>query len=528
MLNRKLLKQLILLSSLSIINNKVKAENQCLSNLDCAKYNTDTDTHVCIRYDGQTDYACYSSSVAYCDSDATCQGINPSLKYCYVPPWITNKNSQKQCFTVHEVGGSCVEDYHCTDGFVCSDNVCVVDISGPSGAAVIKSNAVANSDTNTNTSANTNTNTNTNSNADADADNNTDTTTSKSTDSNVKSTNSTSTTTEKTGTKGKTGSSKSSSSNKSSNSTSTLDLDDYDDEKKDKPIEILGLPLWAFILLATIPVIFLIAVLWGLAIGRKSYREEEERKKGRMALKNSKKDMEINYKGASTENLLSQSTSDLSLKDDMLKNYLQGDKKKTREAVPSTVSSNSTIGNNLTAVTVESKSKTSPHLEVPKTRKPRKSNASSTSNSDINIPPKPKKPKSIVNSDFSDTNSYKGLLAAGQPMGMSAAESGIYSSYFGGGASTVSSSYFQQPMGVPQPDPAMTALYYQQYMAAQAQQAAAAQQYMAQYYIDRGMGMPTVDMMQYQQMYGMGMAYPGTEASASASETKKTKHKGGK
>ncbi|ORX51788.1 hypothetical protein BCR36DRAFT_582825, partial [Piromyces finnis] len=465
MFNKKLIKQIILLSTLNIIQY-TKAESQCSSNLDCAKYNTEVDTHVCIRFNGQTDYVCYLSTEAYCDSDKTCQAYNEKLKFCYVPPWITNKNSQKQCFTVHQAGATCVEDIHCEEGLVCSDNVCVKDIGN---TRVVGSKG-----------------------------NSTETTTSKTT-------------------------SKNKASSKSTNSsTNTIGLDDDDEEKKKGPIEIIGLPLWAFILLTAVPVIFIIAILWGLSIGRRSYREEEERKKGRLAIENNKRDLETNYKG-SNESLLPKSSSEINMKDELLKNYVNAEgKKKGNEFVSSSISSNSTIGNNLTAVTVDSKGKTSPFLDVPKTRKPRKSNAST--NSDVNIPPKPKKPKSIVNSEYSDSNSFKGLLSSGQPMGMSAAESGIYSSYFGGaGGSTVSASYFGgQPMNtIPPTDPAMTALYYQQYMAAQAQQAAAAQQYMNQYYVNNGMGMASVDMMQYQQMYnmGMGMAYPGSDVSSTV-ETK--------
>ncbi|OUM59480.1 hypothetical protein PIROE2DRAFT_63744 [Piromyces sp. E2] len=518
MFNKKFIKQLILLSTLSIIN-KTKADHLCLSNSDCAKFNTDIDTFVCIRFDGQADYSCYPSSEAYCHSDVSCQEYHSSLKYCYVPPWSTN--SQKQCFSVHDIGGACVENHHCADGLTCQDNICGPDLDSiTGGSAIVKTNAdieagKADTGTNLNASSNINTNTNTNSNSNTDGNTDTNTSTDKVVDSSTNSTSNANTAK----TKAKT------TKTKGSNYTSTIDLDDDENDKKKKPIEILGLPLWLFILLITVPIIFFIAILWGLAIGRKSYREEEERKKAKMALKNSKKDLDINYNGSS-ENLLPQSTSDLSLKEDMLKNYIQSEgRKKSHDAVASNASSNSTIGNNLTAVTVEGKGKTSPHLEVPKSRKPRKSSA--TSNSEYNIPPKPKKPKSIVSSEFSDSNSHKGLLSAGQPMGISAAESGVYSNYFGssGAGSAISASYFSQPM---QADPAMTALYYQQYMAAQAQQAAAAQQYMTQYYMENNMAMPTVDMMQYQQMYGMGMAYPGTEAAASGTAEKKHKHKGGK
>jgi len=482
MINRKILRQLALLSFINIIH-KVKGESQCQSNLDCSKFDTDTDSHVCIRFDGQIDFVCYLSSEAYCTSDENCQGYNEALKFCYVPPWVTNKNSQKQCFTVHKAGGSCVENIHCDTGLVCSNNICVNDTgdSKDGADATVKANSDTTSDTNSTNNMGT------------------------------------TTTTNNSGTKNK---NKNKSSNKSSNSTNTIDLEfETDENEKEKPIEIIGLPLWAFILLISVPIVFIIAILWGLSIGRKSYKEEEERKKDKMVINNNKKDLETNFKGSS-ENLLPQSTSDLSLKDDMLKNYIKSEnRKKSRDAVPSTVSSNSTIANNLTTVTVEGNKD---NLEVPKPSKPRKSNASA--NSDVVIPPKPKKPKSLVNSEFSDTNSHKGLLTAGQPMGVSATDSGIYSNYFGNG-STVSSSYFGQPMAPA--DPTMTALYYQQYMAAQAQQAAVAQQYMNQYYIDNGMGVPTMDMMQYQQMYGMGlngaMAYPAGETVSTPTEEKKRK-----
>jgi len=490
MIYKNFLNYLILLSSIKYIKY-AKAENQCTSNLDCAKFNTDVDSHVCIRFDGQTDFVCYLDSEAYCDTDATCQKYNPNLKFCYVPPWITNKNSQKQCFTIHKAGGSCVEDIHCEDGLVCSSNVCVT----PTGNINAKPGANNNSNTNANT--------------------------------NAKSSNNTT---------------KANSNNNSTSNSNSLELDDDDiTGKKKEPIEILGLPLWLCIVLVTVPVIFGIAVLWGLSIGRRSYREEEERKRARVALRNNKDELEMNYKGNSTEKLLTQSSSDLKdVKEDMLQSYLNNSNRKNSSSnVGSTTSSNSTIGNNLTGVTVENKlhNKSSQQtLEVPKQRKPRKSNASATSTS--SIPPKPKKPKSIVNSEYSDTNSHKSLLNAGGALGMSAAESGIYSSYFGGGgaASTVSSSYFGQPLASvpPATDPAMNTYYYQQMMAAQAQaQAAQAQTYMNTYYMDNTMGaMPTVDMMQYQQMYGMAAAgYPGYATSDAASITtteKKHKRKGGK
>jgi len=120
---RNILKYILLLSSIKYIPN-VKADNQCTSNLDCAKFNTEVDSHVCIRWDGQKDYVCYLEAEAYCTTDASCQGYNEALKFCYVPPWISNKNSQKQCFTIHSEGGTCLEDSHCNEGLICSNNIC--------------------------------------------------------------------------------------------------------------------------------------------------------------------------------------------------------------------------------------------------------------------------------------------------------------------------------------------------------------------------------------------------------------------
>jgi len=489
MSHKNIINYILLLSSINYIHY-VKADNQCTSNLDCAKLNTEVDTYVCIRWDGQKDFVCYLESEAYCDTDATCQGYNQALKFCYVPPWITNKNSQKQCFTVHSEGGTCLQDTHCSKGLVCNNNVC-----SAGGTTTTNNNNNANTE---NTTNNTNGNENTNNN-----------------------------TTKKTNTK------TSNNSNSNNNSTSTIDLDYDDENKKDEPIEIIGLPLWGFIVVVTVPFIFLIVILWGLSIGRRSYREEEERKKNKLVLKNNKKDLDTNYKGASSEKLLPDSTSDY--KNDMMKSYLNGGS----GAVTSvSSSSNSTIANNLTAVSPALNNKSSQaSLEPPKLRKNKKSNSNlSVAASSNGVPSKPKKPKSIVNSEYSDTNSQKGLLTVGAGAGMSAADSGVYSSYFGGGASsTVSSSYFGQ--GIPA-DP-MNAYYYQQMMAAQQLQAQQlqAQTLMNQYYMnDPNMAaMPTVDMMQYQQLYGAGMMNGAMmnnqmlyQAGAGTTETtapKKTKHK---
>jgi len=315
---KNILKYILFLSSIEYIQY-VNAVNQCTSNLDCAKYNTEVDTHVCIRWDGQKDFVCYLEAEAYCDTDATCQGINEALKYCYVPPWITNKNSQKQCFTVHTEGGTCVEDIHCSKGLVCTNNLCS---AGGVGTAD-KTNANTNANGSKVGTANTNGNVKTNNN-------------------------------------NKTGNTKvSNDSNKNSNSTSSLDLEYEDEEKKEKPIEIIGLPLWAFIGIVTLPVIFLIVILWGLSIGRRSYREEEERKKNKMVLNNNKKDLDANKKTTTTttsssDKLLADNSSDY--KGDMLKSYLNGNS----GAVTSiSSSSNSTIANNLSALTPALKNKSS-------------------------------------------------------------------------------------------------------------------------------------------------------------------------
>jgi len=491
-MNKNLIKYLILLSSIEFISY-VKAENQCKTDTDCAKYNTDGNTHVCIRLDGHNDYGCYLDSNAYCDSDIACQKFNPAFKFCYTPPWISNA-THKQCFKLHEAGGTCLENNHCAEGLSCSNHECVADINveAVKNPALIVDVKGQNTGDTTNKSDSTNT---------SDATNTDDTKqTTNDTEDNA--------TNQKPVSKlipGK----DSDKSKLNDTDSSYVDLDDDDEDDKKKPIEILGIPLWAFLLLTTVPIIFLIAVLWGLAIGRRSYREEEERKKGAMAIKNNKKDLEINYNGSSSENLLPKSTSDI-VKEDTFKTYVTGSEKS--RGLTSNASSNSTISNNLTAITVENhlNSKSSQQtLEVPKTRKPKKSNAGATS---PHMPQKPKKPKSTVSSEYSDSNSHKGLLSAGGPMGTSASESGAYPSYFGGaGSSTVTPGYFAQNP-IP-PDPAMNAFYYQQYMAAQAAQiqAAQAQPYMNPYLIDQGLvngGMPPMDMMQYQHMYGVGMGMP--------------------
>jgi len=489
-MNKNLIKYLILLSSIEFISY-VKAENQCKTDTDCAKYNTDGNTHVCIRLDGHNDYGCYLDSDAYCDSDAACQKYNSSFKFCYTPPWISNA-TQKQCFKLHETGGTCLEDTHCAEGLSCTNHVCIADINAEAvkNPALIIDVKGANSDETNFNKDGTNPTTDDTDPYTEDIENDV--------------------TNDKTKSASKIDPSKNSDTSSLNRDTdsSYIDLDE-DDENKKKPIEILGLPLWAFVLLTTVPIIFIIAVLWGLAIGRRSYREEEERKKGAMALKNSKKDLEINYNGASSENLLPKSQSDLK-KEDTFKTYVTGSEKS--RGLTSNASSNSTISNNLTAITIENQlnNKSSQQtLEVPKTRKPKKSNAGATS---PNMPQKPKKPKSTVSSEYSDSNSHRGLLSAGGPMGTSASESGAYPNYFGSAASsTVTPGYFAQNP-IP-PDPAMNAYYYQQYMAAQAAQiqAAQAQPYMNPYLIDQGLmngGMPPMDMLQYQHMYGVGMGMP--------------------
>ncbi|ORX88089.1 hypothetical protein BCR32DRAFT_324112 [Anaeromyces robustus] len=489
---KKYILNYILLLSLKYINN-VKAENQCTSNLDCAKFNTETDTHVCIRWDGQTDFVCYLSTEAYCDTDATCQSYDESLKFCYVPPWISNKNSQKQCFTVHQENGTCLEDSHCAKGLVCNNNICVSGTSnnktGVTGAA---GDTTENVDTNKNTTNNK---------------------------------------TPVENSKNKTNSTDTSKSNNSNSKTTYLDIDE--EEKKDEPIEIIGLPLWAFIAIVTVPIIFGIVILWGLSIGRKSYADEEEKKRNRIVIKNNEKDLEMNYKSSSSEKLLPQSSSDLSIKEDMMKSYLNTSSKGV--GISSSDSSNSTVTNNnlsasggLVERNLNTKSSQST-IEAKKLRKNKKSNPNLAASA--GVPAKPKKPKSVVNSEFSDTNSTKGLLNS---VNLSAADSGVYSSYFGGGgaASTVSSSYFNQPLTVPT-DP-MNNYYYQQMLAAQQQQQLQAQTLMNQYYIDGAMGMPTVDMMQYQQQLYGNMAMnnqmlysQGTDLNSTAAATTggKKKHK---
>lgn len=499
--SRNILKYILLLSSIEYISN-VRADNQCTSNLDCAKFNTEVDSHVCIRWDGQKDYVCYLEAEAYCTTDASCQGFNEALKFCYVPPWITNKNSQKQCFTIHSEGGTCLEDSHCNEGLICSNNVCTAstgennsnNANGKVGTAGTAGNANSNDKIN---NKNTNSTTNANSNKKP--------------------------------------------SNKNTNSTSTLDLDYDDEEKKDEPIEIIGLPLWGFITVCTVPVVFLVVILWGLSIGRKSYREEEERKRNKMVLKNNEKELDTKYNGVSSERLIPDSTSDY--KGDMLKSYLNtGDGNGSGAITSISSSSNSTIANNLnllgtagTATTPVLNNKSSQAtLETQKLRKNKKSNTNLAG-----AAVKPKKPKSIVNSEYSDTNSHQGLLAAGTGFGMSAADSGIYSNYFGGGgaSSTVSSNYFGQAV----PTDPMNAIYYQQMLAAQQLQAQQLQNQalMNQYYMgNAGVmgGMPSVDMMQYQQLYGQAMMnggivnnqmlYAGSDVgSSSDAAPKKTKHK---
>ncbi|KAL6631161.1 hypothetical protein U3516DRAFT_888248 [Neocallimastix sp. 'constans'] len=493
--SRNILKYILLLSSIKYIDN-IRAENQCTSNLECAKLNTGVDSHVCIRWDGQKDYVCYLEAEAYCDKDATCQGFSKALKFCYVPPWITNKNSQKQCFSVHSEGGTCVEDKHCNKGLVCLNNIC----TGSTNA-----NANSNKMDNTNTKGNANTktdnkNNNTNKN-----------------------------------------------SNKNTNSTSSITFDYNDEEeevKKDEPIEIIGLPLWGFITIVTIPVIFIIAIVWCLSIGRRSYREEEEKKRNKMVLKNNKKDLETNYKGASSEKHLAESTSSSDYKGEMLKSYVNGDGSGAVTTISS--SSNSTIANNITVVPgfsnlINKSSQSS--LDVPKFHKKKKSNSNlaatvttaaentTTTTTKTKASTKPKKLKSTVGSEYSDSNSHRALLANG----MSATDSGVYSNYFSGAGSTVSSSYFGQPMAA---SDAMNAYYYQQMIAAQQLQAQQlqSQALMNQYYMENAAAaMPTVEMMQYQQLYGAGMMngamlnnpmlYAGSDVGSTDSIPRKSKAK---
>jgi len=336
---KHILNYIILLLSFKYIYN-VKAENQCTSNLDCAKFNTEVDTHVCIRWDGQTDFVCYLSTEAYCDTDETCQSYDASLKFCYVPPWISNKNSQKQCFTVHKENGTCLEDIHCAKGLVCTNNVCM---SGSANSKV----------------------------GDADS-----------------STNSTSKTPiEKSDSKNKTDSSD------SSGKTSSTYLDIDEEEKKKEPIEIIGLPLWAFITIIAVPIIFAIIILWGLSIGRKSYADEEEKKRTRLVIKNNEKDLDMNYKGSSTEKLLPKSSSDLSLKEDMMKSYLNTSK---NIGVSSSTSSNSTVTNNNLSTTAAIERNLNPKssqstIETQKLRKNKKSNTNLAASA--GVPSKPKKTK---------------------------------------------------------------------------------------------------------------------------------------
>jgi len=79
-----ILKYILLLSSIEYISN-VRADNQCTSNLDCAKFNTEVDSHVCIRWDGQKDYVCYLEAEAYCTTDASCKVLMKLLNFVMFP-----------------------------------------------------------------------------------------------------------------------------------------------------------------------------------------------------------------------------------------------------------------------------------------------------------------------------------------------------------------------------------------------------------------------------------------------------------
>lgn len=478
----------------------VTADDQCTTNADCSKFNKGNDVHVCIRWDGGSSYVCYLQTEAYCSSDEACvnQGkeIKTDLQFCYVPPWVTSSNASSQCFTAHDVGGVCLNDNHCSGDLVCVDNVCTKGGTGTSSKLPVN------------------------------------------------------TTTKKIPLV-------------TSSGNSTIDLEDYNwEEEQNRPIEIIGLPLWGFILTLTIPVILIIAICWGLSVGRRSYIQEEENKKAKVALRKQKEEMTANK---SASNLNSKTSSQINVKvangstDELLKNFIAATNPSVIGAT--STSSNSTLTNNTGGVT----GLTPAHLAnstsnlgnissggssttSPNQARAKKSTASATvkaaTGATKKVVAKPKKPKmnggaSKASSEYSESNSHRGLLSGGQTTATSSnyggylnpgvAESGVYSNYFASNptaaaaaASTISAGYFGSnpvpPMtnpAAPGADPVMTNYYYQQMLMAQAQ--LQAYQTQAQYgaaAASMGMPMDMNAMMAYQQQYG---AYGNGQLSTSSS-----------
>jgi len=87
----------------------------------------------CIRFnsDKEDEYTCIQNEFAFCESAEECKArLGETYEFCYVPPWNTNQNGKKQCFTVQSNGSPCLTHAHCGNDLQCIDNVCIYPRSG--------------------------------------------------------------------------------------------------------------------------------------------------------------------------------------------------------------------------------------------------------------------------------------------------------------------------------------------------------------------------------------------------------------
>ena len=90
------------------------------------------DGYSCVRFngDGENNFTCVQTDLAFCDNEGECQSkLGGNYKYCYMPPW-ANSSNRKQCFTEQVSGSHCLYDIHCVNNLSCVKNVCVSSTVG--------------------------------------------------------------------------------------------------------------------------------------------------------------------------------------------------------------------------------------------------------------------------------------------------------------------------------------------------------------------------------------------------------------
>jgi hypothetical protein len=118
-------------------NQSSNNEEELGSNQSCQP-NTDScgKDESCIRFDSdpKDHFTCHETKVAFCENEDYCKKVlGENFKFCYFPPWASNINQKKQCFTEHGIGSSCISDIHCANTLSCVDNICVSDTKTDSG-----------------------------------------------------------------------------------------------------------------------------------------------------------------------------------------------------------------------------------------------------------------------------------------------------------------------------------------------------------------------------------------------------------